>query len=140
MIKIETLGMLDTAKVNPILTHTADVKNYSFLKKDEELYLIANTITGDDAYKEDVVTKKGDYLNGFLVKAWDGQKLVIDAKHIQDELTNLNVNDKLEAQDDGTLKKNDGGVTGTYFVVTDKDVTLTGAAIKAKVVASDKGE
>ena len=65
MVKIETLGMLDTAKVNPVLTHTADVKNYSFLTIDDDLYLIANTLTGDDAGKEDVVIKKGDYLNGF---------------------------------------------------------------------------
>ena len=136
MIKLETLGMLDSAKVNPILKYTEDVKNYSFLTIDEELYLIANTVTGDDAYKEDVVIKKGDYLNGFLVKAWDGQKLVIDSKHIQDKLESLEVNDKLEAQDDGTLKKSAGGAKGVYFVVTDKGVTLTGAAIKAKVVVS----
>ena len=140
MIKIETLGMLDSAKVNPVLTHTADVKNYSFLKIDEELYLIANTVTGDDSYKEDVVIEKGNYLNGFLVRAWDGQKLVIDAKHIKDELTTINVDDKLEAQEDGTLKKSEGEATGTYFVVTDKGVTLTGAAIKAKVVVSNTGE
>lgn len=131
--------MLDTAKINPVLTHTEDVKNYSFLTKDEELYLIANTITGDDSYKEDVIIKKGDYLNGFLVRAWDGQKLVIDAKHIQDELTTLNVNDVLEAQEDGTLKKGEAG-KGVHLVITDKGVTLTGAAVKAKVVVAADAE
>lgn len=131
--------MLDTAKVNPVLTHTADVKNYSFLTIDDDLYLIANTLTGDDAGKEDVVIKKGDYLNGFLVKAWEGQKLVIDAKHIQDELTTLNVNDALEAQEDGTLKKSESG-EGVHLVITDKGATLTGAAVKAKVVVAADAE
>lgn len=135
MIKVETLGMLDAAKVNPVLQHTEDVKNYSFLTVDDELYLISNTITGDNSYREDVVIPAGEYLNGFLVKAWDGQKLVIDGKHIQDELDGLNVGDALEAQEDGSLKKADSA-TGVHLVITDKGVTLTGAAIKAKVVAA----
>lgn len=139
MIKVETLGMIDTAKVNPILTHTEDVKNYSFLTKDEDLYLVANTLTGDDSYKNDVIIKKGDYLNGFLVKAWEGQKLVIDGKHIQDSISSLNVGDALEAQADGTLKKSESG-KGVHLVITDKGLTLTEAAIKAKVVVADVGE
>lgn len=139
MIKVETLGMIDTAKVNPILTHTEDVKNYSFLTKDEDLYLVANTLTGDDSYKNDVIIKKGDYLNGFLVKAWEGQKLVIDGKHIQDSISSLNVGDALEAQADGTLKKSENG-KGVHLVITDKGLTLTEAAIKAKVVVADVGE
>lgn len=139
MIKVETLGMLDVAKVNPVLKHTEDVKNYSFLTVDNELYLISNTITGDNSYKEDVVISKGEYLNGFLVKAWDGQKLVIDGKHIEDELDSLNVGDKLEVQAKGNLKKNNSP-SGIYFAITDKGVTLTEAAIKAKVVISGAGE
>lgn len=131
--------MLDTAKVNPVLTKETDVKNYSFLTIDGDLYLIANTLTGDDSNKGDAVIKKGDYLNGFLVKAWEGQKLVIDAKHIQDELTTLNVNDVLEAQEDGTLKKGESG-KGVHLVITDKGVTLTEAAVKAKVVVAADAE
>lgn len=134
MIKVETLGMLDVAKVNPVLTHEEDVKNYSFLTVDDELYLIANTITGDNAYREDVTIPAGEYLNGFLVRAWDAQKLVIDGKHIQDELSTVDVNDTLVADEDGTLKK--GEAAGVHFVVTDKGVTLTGAAVKAKVVVA----
>ena len=139
MVKIESLGMLDTAKVNPVLKHSTDVKNYSFLTIDGELYLIANTLTGDDDGKEDVVIKKGDYLNGFLVKAWEGQKLVIDGKHIQDDLSGLNAKDILEAQADGTLKKGEAA-KGVCLEITDKDVTLTGAAVKAKVVVAPAGE
>ena len=139
MIKVETLGMIDVAKVNPVLTHTEDVKNYSFLTKDNDLYLVANTLTGDNSCKEDCVIKKGNYLNGFLVKAWEGQKLIIDGKHIQDDLSGLNVNDALEAQADGSLKKVEAG-KGVHLVITDKGVTLTEAAVKAKVVVADVGE
>lgn len=135
MIKCETLGMLDVAKINPILKHTDDVKNYSFLTVDDELYLISNTLTGDNAYREDVVIPAGEYLNGYLVKAWEGQKLVVDGKHIQDELSGLNVGDALEAQSDGTLKKASSG-TGVHLVITDTGVTLTEAAVKAKVVVA----
>lgn len=128
--------MLDVAKVNPVLKHTEDVKNYSFFTADNELYLISNTITGDNSYKEDVTIPAGEYLNGFLVKAWDGQKLVIDGKHIQDELSTLNVGDILEAQNDGTLKKVSTS-TGIHLVITDKKgITLTEAAVKAKVVVA----
>lgn len=134
MIKVETLGMLDVAKVNPVLKHTEDVKNYSFITIDDELYLVSNTITGDNAYREDVVIPAGEYLNGFLVKAWDGQKLVIDGKHIQDELSGLSAGDTLVAQEDGTLKK--GAASGVHLVITDTGITLTEAAVKAKVVVA----
>ena len=67
MIKVETLGMIDVAKVNPVLTHTEDVKNYSFLTKDEDLYLVANTLTGDNSCKEDCVIKKGEVRNLLLM-------------------------------------------------------------------------
>lgn len=133
MVKIESLGMLDVAKVNPVLKHTDDVKNYSFITIDDDLYLIANTVTGDDAYKEDVTIPAGEYLNGFLVKAWEGQKLVIDGKHIQDELSTVSVGETLVVEDGG-LKK--GSASGVHFVVTDTGVTLTGAAVKAKVVVA----
>ena len=138
MIKIETIGMLDTAKNDPTLTHTADVKNYSFLTKDDEVYLIANTITGDKAYSPDEVIAKGDFLNAFLLKAWEGQKLVIDGKHITDALSGVSVGDTLVPQEDGTLKK--GDAKGVCLKVTDKGVRLTEEAVKAKVVIAASGE
>ena len=82
MIKVETLGMLDIAKINPVLKSEEDVKNYSFLTADGILYLISNTVVGDDAYLKDVVIPAGDFLNGYQVDAWVGQKLVVDGKHI----------------------------------------------------------
>ena len=138
MIKCETIGMLDSAKVNPILTHTEDVANYSFFKVGDDVYLIANTVTGDGSYCADTVIPKGEYLNGYLLKAWEGQKLVIDAKHIEDDISGIEVNDTLAPQDSGKLKK--GEATGVHLVVTDKDQYLTEKAVKAKVVVAAAGE
>lgn len=137
MIKVETLGMLDIAKINPVLTSDKDVVNYSIIEVDGITYLISNTITGDNSYKEDVVIAAGESLNGYDVEAWKGQKLVIDGKHITDGITTLSVNDALTVGNDGKLKKAaTAPTTGVYFVVTDKGVTLTEPAIKARVVVA----
>ena len=135
MIKIETLGMLDVAKNNPTLKYDSDVSNYSFLTIDNEVYFISNTMSGDDYGKGDGVIPTGQYLNGFLVKAWEGQKLVIDGKHIEDKLSTLKVGDVLAVQSNGGLKKAASG-TGVHLVITDVGITLTEAAVKAKVVVA----
>lgn len=123
--------MLDVAKINPVLVSDVDVANYSLLTFDNDLYLIANTITGDDAYRKDAVIPAGDYLNGYLVKAWESQKLVVDGKHIEGGLAALEVGAVLTATEDGKLAA--GEASGVHFVVTDK-TTLTEAAVKVKVV------
>lgn len=133
MIKVETLGMLDIAKINPVLKSEEDVKNYSFLTADGILYLISNTVVGDDAYLKDVVIPAGDFLNGYQVDAWVGQKLVIDGKHIEGGVAALNVGDALVVAEDGGLKA--GSAAGVHFVVTDK-ATLTEAAVKARVAVA----
>ncbi len=133
MIKVETLGMLDIAKINPVLKSEEDVKNYSFLTADGILYLISNTVVGDDAYLKDVVIPAGDFLNGYQVDAWVGQKLVIDGKHIEGGVAALNVGDALVVAEDGGLKA--GSAAGVHFVVTDK-TTLTEAAVKARVAVA----
>lgn len=139
MVKFETVGMFDDAVNNPTLKAEKDVVNHSFQKIDDVVYLIDNVIVGDDAYKDGVVIKKGEFLRGYDLRYLEGQKLVIDGKHIQDELTTLNKDDVLEVQDDGTLKKGESG-KGVHLVITDKDVVLTEAAVKAKVVVADVGE
>ena len=142
MIKVETLGMLDVAKVNPVLKSDKDVKNYSFLTFDGDLYLISNTITGDDAYREDIVIPAGEYLNGYLVKAWEGQKLVIDDKHIaydnSKKYSDLKVGTTLlTANADGKLAiATTAPTSGVYFKITDK-CSLTGKAVKVKVIVVD---
>lgn len=135
MIKVETLGMLDIAKINPVLTSSDDVVNYSVITVDGITYLISNTITGDDSYKEDVVIPAGESLNGYNIEAWKGQKLVVDGKHITGGITTLKVDDVLTVGRDGKLTKASTTPTsGVYFVVTNKGVTLTEPAIKVRVM------
>lgn len=139
MIKCESLGMLDVAKINPVLKSDTDVANYSFITDDDDLYLVANTLTGDDTYKEDVAITAGNYLNGFLVKAWESQKLIVDDKHITygngtaDYSAIVAGTTILTAKDDGTLEISASAPTsGIYFKVTDK-CTLTEKAVKVKI-------
>lgn len=134
MIKLETIGMLDRVVVNPVITSETDVKNYDFITYDGDVYLVSNTLTGDDAYKEDAVLKAGEYLNGHLLKSLEGQKLVIDGKHITGGVDELEKDDVLVVADDGTLEA--GEAAGVHLVVTDTDVALTEKAVKAKIVVA----
>jgi len=134
MIKIESLGMIEVAKVNPVLKAEKDVKNYSFITVDDIVYLVANTVTGDNAYREDVVIPAGEYLNGYALKAWEGQKLVIDGKHITGGIEAATVGTVLVPAEDGALTT--GEAAGVHLVVTDVDTRLTEKAIKAKVVVA----
>lgn len=139
MIKVETLGMYDIAKINPVLTSENDVVNNSFLTVDGITYVILNDINGDDAYKDGVVIKAGEYLNGYDLSAWAGQKLVIDEKHITyasgadyDDITAGTT--LLKPKTDGTLEvTSTAPESGVYFKVTDK-VTLTGKAVKVLIM------
>lgn len=133
MIKVETIGMLDTAKINPVITSADDVVNNQFVTYEENEYLIANTLTGDNAYREDVVLKAGEYLNGYLVKAWEGQNLVVDSKHVNGDYADYAVAKKvLVIGEDGKLAEGEKPASGVYFVVVDK-CTLTEQAIKVRV-------
>lgn len=139
MIKCETVGMLDIAKINPVLTSQNDVVNNSFLTVDGIAYVILNDINGDDAYKDGVTIKAGEYLNGYDLSAWAGQKLVVDEKHITyasgadyDDITAGTT--LLKPKTDGTLEvASTAPESGVYFKVTDK-VTLTGKAVKVLIM------
>ena len=122
--------MLDVNKNNPVIKATADTPNYSFVTENGILYLVANTLTGDDSYREDVVIPAGEYLNGFQVDAWAGKKLFIDGKHIEGGVDALKGGDTLVVSD-GKLAK--GDAAGVHFVVTDINLMLTEKAIKARV-------
>jgi len=141
MIKCETVGMFEIAKLNPVLTSENAVANYDFLTKNDITYLICNTTLGDDAYRDDVTFAAGEYLNGYQVDVWAGQKLVIDEKHIAygsgedyDDITagttllTINAAGKLAIAEAAPE-------TGVYFKVTDK-TTLTGKAVKAMVMVA----
>ena len=129
MVKVETIGMYDVAKINPTLVSDKDVANHSFISVDNILYLIDNTVVGDDAYKEGIVIPAGEKLNGYVVKAWEGQKLVVDGKHVEGGIESLEDGDVLIAKD-GKLAT--GEAVGTYFIVAGK-TTLTEAAIKVTI-------
>ena len=139
MIKVETVGMYDIAKINPVLKSANDVVNNSFLTVGGITYVILNDINGDDAYKDGVVIKAGEYLNGYDLSAWAGQKLVIDEKHITyasgadyDDITAGTT--LLKPKTDGTLEvTSTAPESGVYFKVTDK-VTLTGKAVKVLIM------
>ncbi len=135
MIKVETLGMLDIAKINPVLTSEADVKNNSFIAVDGITYVVANDLSGDDAYKDDCVLKAGSYLNGYDVSAWANQKLVVDGKHITGGVADLVAGTSVLVLDGTTGKLKVGSATEgqVSFKVTDK-TTLTEAAVKVQVL------
>lgn len=133
MVKVETIGMYDVAKINPTLVSDKAVKNYSFVTVDDILYLINNTVVGDDSYKEDISIPAGDKLNGYVVKAWEGQKLVVDAKHVVGGISTLSKGDVLVANDEGKLEA--GEAAGVHFVVSEK-TTLTEPAIKVVVTVA----
>ena len=135
MVKCETLGMMEVCKNNPIIQSQTDVKNYSFIEDDGDLYLISNVISGDKAYVDDAVIPAGEYLNGFLVKAWEGQKLVIDGKHVTGGIADVEKDAVLTVTEDGSLEvAEEAPESGVYFKVTDTGIVLTEAAVKAKVV------
>lgn len=141
MIKIYELGMLDNAVNVPDVKAEADTSNYTFVEHDGEQYLMANTLTGDDAYKEDVVIKEGEYMNLFLVRAWETKELVIDAKHITfgagESYASITAGTTLlTIATDGTLEIADAAPdAGVYFKVTAKTM-LTGEAVRAKIMVA----
>lgn len=138
MIKVETIGMIDNAVLNSVLQSEKEVANYQFITDDGDTYLVCNTVAGDDAYIDDVKFAAGEYLNGYNVKAWEGQKLVVDDKHIAYDsektyadlvagttLLTVNAQGKLAVASVAPE-------SGVYFKVTDK-CRLTGNAVKVKV-------
>ena len=124
-----------------------DVANYTFLTDDGDVYLITNTITGDDAYKEGVVFAAGEYLDGYLVKSLEGLELVADEKHIaydvEEDYDDITVGTLLGIDTSETATKGkltvieSAPATGVYFKVTEKG-RLTEKAVVIKVCVVDK--
>ena len=143
MIKCELVGQISNSKNNPVITSASAVKNYTFMTVDGVLYLIANTVSGDDSYVDDVTFAAGEYLNGFQVDAWAGQKLVIDERHIAygsgESFASLTAGTTLLTVDsDGNLAiAENAPASGVYFKVTDKMTGIGGNRIKAKVMVVD---
>lgn len=140
MIKCRTIGMLDHAVTNPVIKLDRDIANNSFVTVDGDLYLIMNTITGDDAYVDDVVIKAGNLLNGYLMKAFASQEIVADEKHIAyangSDFDDITVGTTLfTVNESGKLAvANAAPQSGIYFKCTGK-TALTGNAVILKVMA-----
>lgn len=125
MIKFETIGMLDRVVVNPVLTSATDVENFDFITVDGDLYIVMNENHDSTEY----TIPAGEFLNGHLVKSLEGQKFVIEGKHVTGGTEELTVGSVLVVGDDGKLET--GDAAGVHFVVTD-----LGDPIKAKVVVA----
>jgi hypothetical protein len=141
MIKCASIGMLDVAKINPVLQSANDVKNYDFITNDGDLYLVANELTGDLAHVDDVTIKAGDWLNGYYVKAWEGQELIVDGKHVayaeNKDYSDLAVNNLMTVDANGKLAvANAAPESGVYFKITKVGMKLTEAAVKVKVMVA----
>lgn len=140
MVKTELLGAKDYARNNPVLTHTADLMNGSLLVKDGVTYLIDNVLTGDDSYRDGVMLKAGEFLNGFDVTCWDGQCLIADEKHFnfgaRTNYAGVQVNDMFKAGDDGKFEYvAEAPADGVYFVCVEK-TALVEKALKVRVVVA----
>lgn len=136
MIKARTIGMLDNAVINPVLTSTSEVANYTFLTVDGETYLVANTVNGDDSYFDDVTFAAGEYLNGYNLRPWVGQEIIADDKHIAyasgAKYSDLNDEDILTINADGKLAVASAAPSaGYYFVIVGKTRLVGNAVILA---------
>lgn len=141
MIRVRTVGAYEVAKMNPVLTAEKNIVNNTlYADKDGTLYLIANEITGDDAYRDGVVIPKGEYLNAYRVDAWVGLDIIADAKHVSGGIDSFNYdgNDVL-VYDEATGGLKAGEKTGLHFVAADKCV-LTEKAVILHVVGPEAGE
>lgn len=144
MIKCETVGMFEIAKLNPVIQSASAVKNYTFLTDNGIVYLICNTTLGDDAYKDEVTYAAGEYLNGYQVDVWAGQKLIVDEKHIKygvgETYASITPGTTLMTIDSTTGKleiAQSAPASGVYFKVLAK-TNLTEKAIKVIVIVVDK--
>lgn len=141
MIKVNTIGMIQNSKNNPTIKAVAATPNYSFITNDGDVYLVSNTIVGDDSYKKNVTIPAGDFLNCYLVKAWESQELVIDESHITygvgESYASITAGTTLLTISEGKLViAQNAPASGVYFKVTEK-TSLTEKAVKAKVIVVD---
>lgn len=120
MIKIQTVGGIQAAKINPVLTSNTAVTNMTIKTIDSVAYYIWNELSGDDAYKSDVAIPAGEMLNGYRLDSLVGLGLVIDGKHIGDgeSVDNLKAGDILVIGANDAISVADAAPqSGIYFVV-----------------------
>ncbi len=158
MIKVKTIGMIEkNAKNNPVVKAHQDLKNGALhvaadevtafptdgtaeAKQDKNICIALNIASGDDRYT-DFTIKKGEFVNSYLLRAWDGQEIVFDESHItyakdEDYSKIIPGSTKLVAGVDGNFKTSaDVSNYGIYFEVTGKS-QFCGNAVSAKIVCN----
>lgn len=158
MLKLKTIGMIEkNAKGNPTVKAHQDLKNgtlhtvlngttalptagTSGSKQTKNICVALNTSSGDKRYS-DFIIKKGDFVNSYLLSAWDGQEIVFDESHItygeNEDYSKINPNEtKLVAEENGNFKiETDVSNYGVYFEVTEK-LQFNGNAVSVKIVCN----
>ena len=156
MIKLKTIGMIEkNAKGNPTVKAHEDLKNGTLHtvsngitefpkagssgdKQTKHICIALNTSSGDKCYS-DFIIKKGDFVNSYLLEAWENQEIIFDESHItyaeSQDYSKINANEtKLVAWTDGNFKiETDVSNYGIYFEVTNK-LQFNGNAVSAKIV------
>ena len=148
MVKVKTIGMIEkNAKNEPTVKAHADLKNGTIFvissgvtpenHQTKDLYIALNSGSGDERYT-DFTIKKDDFVNGFLLRAWENQEIIFDESHIEygqnQSYSSLDVGTKLVATNSGKFKI-ESSVTnyGIYFEITEK-MQFNGNAVSAKIV------
>ncbi len=150
MLKVKTIGMInDNKKSFPIVKAHADIINGYFCTitdeatvaptadtaKGADIYVVMNTINGDDSYT-DAVVKAGENVNAFLVKQWDKQNLQLNVNHLTTAYGSVAKDDKLVIDATGKLVKQ-ADVTGyaIYFRVV-KKIQFAGNGLEVQIVVA----
>lgn len=163
MVKLESIGMFKTAKNDPTIVADGDTINGYICTKGSDgkadapvagtseatqtsnLYIALNEINGDYSYYPNTKIADGAFLNGYLLKAWDGQNLVVNEDNISyasgEDYSDITAgttvmvaytDGKLRIADGTTLKTAEHAIT---FAVTDK-VQMDGNAIVVKIAVA----
>lgn len=158
MIKVKTIGMIEkNAKNNPKVKAHQDLKNgalhtvsngitelpttgTSGAKQSKNICVALNKGSGDKLYT-DFTIKKDEFVNSYLLSAWEGQEIVFDESHItyenSEDYSKIKPNEtKLVAGEDGNFKvETDISNYQIYFEVTEK-LQSGGNAVSAKIVCN----
>ena len=159
MVKLESIGMFKTAKNDPTIVADGDTINgYIFTKGSDgkadapvsgtseatqtsNLYIALNEINGDYSYYPNTKIADGAFLNGYLLKAWDGQNLVVNEDNISyasgEDYSDITAGTTtLTVGTDGKLAINATTTYyGMYFLVT-KKVAFCGNGVEVKIVVA----
>lgn len=152
MIKVKTVGMIEkNAKNNPVVKAKQEMKNgcLHIVDKGEaklpalgtntlDLCVALNTGSGDNRYT-DFNIAKDDFVNSYLLRAWDGQFLEFDESHItygeNEDYSSIVVNQTLlGAGIDGNFKiLSSAPESGMYFKVVQK-LQFNGNAVSVEII------